>query len=73
MAASDRSPFTGCDHAHDERVLHAGRWYDEHRDTCPRPIVGHLRRMFGLTPAEAIEAIRQAQTIRSSGDADVAG
>jgi hypothetical protein len=45
-------------------ATHAGRWYAENRDTCPRPIIPALRRMFGLSALEAVQAIRVANGVR---------
>ncbi len=41
-------------------VLLAARWYAEHRADCPHPVIPHLKRMFGLSGAEAVNAIREA-------------
>ncbi|MCG7504072.1 hypothetical protein [Mesorhizobium retamae] len=41
----------------------AGLWYAENRDTCPRPVVPTLRRMFGLSALEAVQAIRVANGV----------
>lgn len=38
----------------------AGHWYAENRRICPRPIIATLRRMFGLSALEAVQAIRVA-------------
>jgi hypothetical protein len=38
----------------------AGLWLAENRDNCPRPIVPVLKARFGLTAAEAVQAIRLA-------------
>lgn len=49
------------DHAHSEAIATAGQWLaDEPRSRFNRPIVPLLRERFGLTAAEAIEAIREA-------------
>lgn len=51
------------------RVELAANWYREHLRECPRPIVGHLVRTFGLAgPREALEALKLA----TSGGANVA-
>jgi hypothetical protein len=43
------------------RVEIAAQWYRQQRADCPRPIVGHLIRTFGLNgPREAIEALKIA-------------
>lgn len=58
----------GTEDQHDERVTIAANWYRQHRSECPRPIVGHLVRTFGLSgPREAIEALK----IATMGGADV--
>jgi hypothetical protein len=38
----------------------AGLWYAENRENCPHPIMPALRRMFGLSALEAVQAIRVA-------------
>lgn len=48
------------DHVHDERVQLAAAWFRENRDQCPRPIVQHLRELFGLSTREACWAIAEA-------------
>jgi len=53
---------TGLDHSScdggsfDEAVA----WFSQRELTCPRPIIPTLRRMFGLTAAQACEALRAA-------------
>jgi hypothetical protein len=42
----------------------AVRWYAENRDACARPIIPALRRMFGLSALEAIQAIRVANGVQ---------
>lgn len=49
--------LTPPEHCHDARVEEAAAWYREHQHDCPRPLVPALRRMFGLTAREAIEAL----------------
>lgn len=44
-------------------AIRAGRWYAENRYTCPRPVVPALRRMFGLSALEAVQAIRVANGV----------
>lgn len=38
-------------------IRKAAGWYAANRDTAPRPLVPHLKRMFGLTAAEAARAL----------------
>jgi len=48
------------EHETSEAVSVAARWYGEHRDECPRPIVPALRSMFGLSAKQACEALAEA-------------
>jgi hypothetical protein len=49
-----------------EEVSVAARWYAEHQQDCPRPVVPFIRRTFDLTAKEAVDAIRAAQQLRSA-------
>jgi hypothetical protein len=62
-AMSNPEPLTGCDHENSDRVVLAADWYRGHRNLCPKPVIPSLRRMFDLTPHEAVEAMRQAHLI----------
>lgn len=42
----------------------AARWYVEQGDMTGRAVVPELKQRFGLTAAEAIEAIRAANMLR---------
>ena len=52
--------MTGICHETTEAVALAAMWLAGNRQDLPRPIIPHLRRMFGLTPAQACEAIAEA-------------
>ncbi|MCT8999623.1 hypothetical protein [Chelativorans intermedius] len=41
-------------------AMRAAQWYAENRDNCPRPIVPTLKRMFGVSALEAVQAIQTA-------------
>lgn len=51
-------------HAGGPAATRAGLWYAENRYTCPRPVVPALRRMFGLSTLEAVQAIRVANGVQ---------
>ena len=51
-------------HAGGPAATHAGLWYAENRYICPRPVVPALRRMFGLSTLEAVQAIRVANGVQ---------
>lgn len=55
---------TGLDHESSAAVDEAARWLAFERSP-PRPIVPGLQKRFGLTPAEACQAIREAGLIRA--------
>lgn len=57
MQASVPEPYTGCDHEHDDRVIHAAQWLRASGHVCPRPILPQLRATFGLSTLQAIEAM----------------
>jgi hypothetical protein len=46
-----------------DAATRAGLWYAENRENCPRPIVPALKRMFGLSALEAVQAIRVANGV----------
>ncbi|ESX95873.1 hypothetical protein [Mesorhizobium sp. LNJC405B00] len=49
------------DHEHSAAIEEAAAWLrSDNRDRIGRPIIPHLKQTFGLTAAEAIEAIREA-------------
>lgn len=51
---------------HAQAVAKAASWLATTPDAQkPHPILPHLQKAFGLTAAEAIDAIRQAQLIRA--------
>lgn len=52
------------EHETSESVMEAARWYAVEKSP-PRPIVPALRARFGLSPAQAVEALRQAALIRA--------
>lgn len=49
-------------------TLQAAQWLLSHRDRRPNPIVPTIRRQFGLTTVQAIDAIREANRLRASQD-----
>ncbi len=51
---------TGLCHQSSEAITLAANWYRANRDTCPRPVVPMLQQRFGLTIAETISALREA-------------
>ncbi|MDN5928722.1 MAG: hypothetical protein L0I29_16765 [Hyphomicrobiales bacterium] len=53
-----------CYHNATDAATRAGRWYAENRADCPRPIIPALRRMFGLSALEAVQAIRVANGVQ---------
>lgn len=55
---------TGFCHVATARIDEAAEWYAVHRETCERPIVPTLRKRFGLTPLEVVQAIRDANARR---------
>lgn len=55
---------TGLDHASSAAIDEAALWLATER-VRPSPIVPALQRRFGLTPAEACAAIREADLIRA--------
>lgn len=57
--------MTGCDHESNQAVLEAARWLATGGSDRARPPVPQLRERFGLSPAEAVEAIREANLIRA--------
>ncbi|MCG6115228.1 MAG: hypothetical protein MEQ84_08515 [Mesorhizobium sp.] len=59
--------MTGLDHETTEAVTMAAMWIIGHRHEMPRPIIPHIRRMFGLSPAQACEAIAEANRRRDHG------
>ena len=61
--------LTPPEHEHSHRIDEAVHHYHENRDSFPRPIIPHLRRMFDLTPIEAVQVIREAQILRTNGGA----
>lgn len=42
----------------DSHLEPAVAWYAANRDTCPRPIVPHIRRMFGHSARDAVQVLR---------------
>ncbi|MCO5058608.1 MAG: hypothetical protein M9905_12170 [Rhizobiaceae bacterium] len=59
---------TGLDHESSAAVDEAARWIATMPDAqLPRPIVPDLRRRFGITAAEACQAIREARAHRERG------
>jgi hypothetical protein len=52
--------LTGISHQHCASIDAAASWYEANRETCERPIIPALRRRFGLTPLQAIAAMREA-------------
>jgi len=52
---------TGLCHESTAAIEQAAAWYREHRDTAEQPIIPAIRRRFGLTPLEAIMALREAR------------
>jgi hypothetical protein len=59
----------GVCHANSEAVTIAAAWYAAHRHELTSGIIPGLRERFGLTPIEAIEALRLAKF----GGADARG
>jgi hypothetical protein len=57
--------MTGCDHEHNETVIEAARWLATGGSDKTRAPVPQLRERFGLSLAEAVEAIREAALIRA--------
>lgn len=51
---------TGLCHQSSEAISSAAEWYATNRETAERPIIPALRRRFGLSPLEAIIAVREA-------------
>jgi hypothetical protein len=51
-------------HNASDAATRAGLWYAKNRDACPRPIIPALRRMFGLSAPEAVQAIRMANGVQ---------
>ncbi len=51
---------TGLCHLASPKVDEAAMWFSAHRETCERPVIPNLRARFGLTPLEAVQAIREA-------------
>lgn len=51
---------TGLCHTATARIDEVAEWYAVHRDAAELPIVPALRKRFGLTPLEAVQAIRDA-------------
>ena len=47
-------------------TLHAARWLFSHSERHANPILPTIRRQFGLTAAQAIDAIREANRQRAS-------
>lgn len=47
-----------------DAATRAGHWYAENRENCRRPVVPALRRMFGLSALEAVQAIRVANGVQ---------
>ncbi|MFI0847888.1 hypothetical protein [Mesorhizobium sp. IMUNJ 23232] len=45
----------------------AAHWLVEAGQDAPRPIMGELRRRFGLSTGEAVSVIRQANRLRAGG------
>jgi hypothetical protein len=54
---------TGLCHASSEAIGEAAAWYAGGPDHCERPVVPALRKRFGLTPHEAVIALREAGRI----------
>lgn len=57
---------TGCCHESSGSIDEAATWFALNRDRCERPVVPALRRRFGLSAQEAIEALRQANRRRAA-------
>lgn len=53
--------MTGLCHANSEAVTIAAAWYAAHRHELTSGIITGLRERFGLSPIEAIEALRLAK------------
>lgn len=54
------------DHEHSAAIDEAAAWLRSgSRERISRPIIPHLKQAFGLTAAEAIEAIREANLRRA--------
>ncbi|MGX5846934.1 hypothetical protein ACWGTO_07630 [Mesorhizobium sp. PL10] len=54
------------DHEHSEAVAHAGEWLSQtSRERIGRPIIPTLREKFGLSPQEAVDAVREANLRRA--------
>jgi hypothetical protein len=47
-------------------ITEAGHWLHDNRNEINGPVVPALRRRFGLTPQQAIEAIREANVKRGN-------
>lgn len=57
---------TGADHVGDDRVGIAATWLaTTPRERRPRPILPHVQRTFGLSPAQACQAIEEANLRRA--------
>lgn len=52
---------TGLCHASTSAIEAAARWYRANRETAERPLIPALRRRFGLTAHEAVQALREAR------------
>lgn len=61
--------MTGVDHEHSEAVEQAARWLAEHRSSLQRAVVPTLKKRFGLSVSEAIEAAVLAARLEFLGDA----
>lgn len=60
-AKNDRFPEPIADKPTREALIgQAAKWYAEHRQDAPRPLVPNLARQFDLTTAEAAKALARA-------------
>ena len=57
---------TGLRHQSSEAIGQAAAWYVGNADYCERPLIPALRRRFGLTPHEAVTALRDAGRMLSA-------
>ena len=47
-----------------DAAICAGQWYAQNRAACTHSIVSTLRRMFGVSALEAVQAIRYANGVQ---------
>lgn len=60
------------EHSYTAAIDEAARWLVSPRERSGQSVMVEMRQRFGLTIAEAIEAVAQANTLRRKGFADAA-